>query len=137
MMQTHTAVTFIPINKTGKILMQLRDDGGGKQIPYPNTWNFLGGAVEAGENYLECVIREADEECEMKLKKQQCELIYVYNHDDTVDDQVFVCKVRGYEKVIVHEGREMRWMSLSEIKKLKLAFEQKKIIPQLEKYLKK
>ena len=131
----HTSSTFIPIRSSGEILMQLRDDGGGKKILYPNAWNFLGGAVEDGENHLEAAVREAREECDLELDASHYKLIFVYSHDNTFSDYVYVCEVGESWEPKVNEGRKMRWMKLEEIKKLQLGFEQEKIIPELEKFL--
>jgi 8-oxo-dGTP diphosphatase len=53
----------------GTILMQLRDDGRGTSIPYPNMWNFPGGAVEPDEEPFDAAIREIAEEFEINLAK--------------------------------------------------------------------
>ena len=83
-----TAATCIPISPDGEILLQLRDDGNGKEILYPNMWNFLGGAVEEGETHQVAAIRELEEETGIKINQQSLELIWVYDHDGVVDDHI-------------------------------------------------
>lgn len=133
--EKHTSSTFIPVRQSGEILMQLRDDGNGKIIPYPNMWNFLGGGVEGNESNIEAAVREAKEECNLEVGADSYRLIFVYDHDNTVSDHVYVCDVSSSWEPEMNEGREMRWMKLEEVKNLQLGFEQEKIIPELEKFL--
>lgn len=132
-----TGVTFILLRPLKRILMQLRDDGQGETIRYPNTWVFPGGRKELQEDYLETVIREAKEEFEIDLKPKNCKLLAKhFNEDGVEDDYVFVCRVSNKQIPKLHEGQAMRWMTLSQIKQLDLGFEQKAIIPYIEKHLK-
>ena len=47
--------------------MQLRDGGRGVPIPFPNMWNFPGGAVEPHETPIEGAMREIAEEFEIQI----------------------------------------------------------------------
>ena len=67
MMKPGSAATVLLRRLDGKILMQLRDDGCGEEIPFPNMWNFPGGLVESSETPLEAAIREIKEEFERLL----------------------------------------------------------------------
>lgn len=113
-----SAVTFIIIRPDGTVLMQKRDDGRGKKILYPNMWCFPGGIKEDNEDYMDCVIRKAEEEYNLKLKKKDCKLIHVYNHDETENDHVFLCRIDRNQEPILREGSGMKWMKIKEIKKL-------------------
>ena len=130
-----TGVTFILTRPNGEILMQQRDDGQGRKIPYLNMWCFPGGGREEKEDYLATVVREVLEEYSIELQREQCALIGKYDHDDIVNDNLFVCRVDGTAEPILREGRSMRWMKIQEIEKLSLAWEQNKIIFLLKKYL--
>lgn len=129
--------TFILRKPSGKMLMQLRDDGGGKKIRYPSTWCFPGGKVEEGEAYLDCVIREIKEEYGVSIKKEACHLILTYDHDDSRNDYVYLCEIPEDVEVVCNEGKDARWMMLEEIKQLSLGWEQEKFLLQLEEWLKK
>ncbi|OGN08150.1 MAG: hypothetical protein A2750_03245 [Candidatus Yanofskybacteria bacterium RIFCSPHIGHO2_01_FULL_45_42] len=134
-----SAATFIIIRPDRTILMQKRDDGRGKKIPYPNKWCFPGGAKEDyDKNYVDCVIREAMEEYDLKLKKEDCRLIHVYSHDYTENDHVFLCQIDENQEPMIREGAGMEWMKINKIKKLGpgLAWVQNEIISELEKNLK-
>jgi len=112
----------------GRLLMQLRDDGGGKPIPYPNAWNFPGGHVEPGETPLEAAIREIAEEFEIVLAPENCTEVWRYTHAHAEVDHVFLCRVPTETKPVMHEGAAWAWMTRQEIAGLYLGFEQDKIV---------
>ncbi|GGA24238.1 NUDIX domain-containing protein [Okeania sp. KiyG1] len=56
---------IILLNSNNEILLVLRDDK--NSIPFPNTWNLLGGFIENGELPEECICREIREEIEIEL----------------------------------------------------------------------
>lgn len=130
-------LTFVLLREDGKILMQLRDDGNGKQILYPNTWTIPGGNRELGESDVEGIIREIKEELNLEVSPSECEFIFEFMYDENVRDRVFLCRVKQDVKVELHEGAAIEWMMLRDIKKLKLAFYSEEIIPTLEKILNK
>ncbi len=124
--------TFIILRPDKTILMQLRDNNSKK---YKNMWCFPGGVCDGTEKYINTAIREAKEEYELTLTKENCTLlkrrlklsalIYVY-----------VCNIDDIQTPVLHEGADMKWMNIDEIKQLKLGFRQSCIIPKLDKYLK-
>ena len=132
----HDAVTVILTKPTGEILMQLRDDGNGKSIEYPNMWCFFTGGMDAGESYLEAAVREMKEELELNLDPSKLKLLWTYTHDQTENDYVLVGMVSSDVKPVLHEGADMRWMKLDEIKETPLAFEKDRVIPYIEAYFK-
>lgn len=125
------SATVLLARPDGKLLLQLRDDGGGKPIPYPNTWNFPGGLVEAGETPLEAAIREIAEEFEIVLDPRHCVEVWRYEHAYAAVDHVFLCQVPAETAPVMHEGAAWAWMTLEEIAGLNLGFEQKKIVAQM------
>ncbi|MDP3795465.1 MAG: NUDIX domain-containing protein [bacterium] len=134
-MTERAGVTFIIMRPRGEMLMQLRDDGNGKPIRYPNAWSFPGGAQEDGEAFLHTAIREIKEEYGLKVNEGQCEPLTVYAHDDILGDHVFVCRVNAQARPALYEGAAMQWMTLKEINGIDLAFEQKQLLPLIEAYL--
>lgn len=112
----------------GSFLMQLRDDGNGTPIPFPNMWNFPGGAVAPNEIPIEAVIREMAEEFEISLDPSDCKEIWKYTHDHAASDHIFFCKVSADTEAVLHEGAAYAWMMLSEIAELDLGFDQAKIV---------
>ena len=112
----------------GSILMQLRDDGGGKPIPFPNMWNFPGGTVEIDEQPIDAAVREIAEEFEIAIKATDCEEVWSYAHEHAACDHIFLCPVPAETVPVLHEGAAFAWMTLAEIAKLDLGFEQGKIV---------
>lgn len=112
----------------GTILMQLRDDGGGKRIPFPNMWNFPGGTVEKNERPIDAAVREIAEEFEIAIKPTDCKEIWSYTHEHAACDHIFLCPVPAGTMAVLHEGAAFAWMTLEEIAKLELGFEQEKIV---------
>ena len=129
-------ITFVIVRSDDRILMQKRDDGNGKQIPYPNMWTIPGGDVQDTETHLHAVVREIKEEFKMEIASDQCRFLFSYDHDDVVGEQIFLCHVSDGVQPILHEGAAMQWMVMDEIKKLPLAFEKNKILSQIASNLK-
>ncbi len=132
---TKTGVTFILVKPLGEILLQLRDDGNGKQILYPEMWCFPGGGKKDGETYINTALREAKEEFELDINPAQLVLLTCYDHDNIMNDHVYVCPVPMHCQPKLREGRDMQWGKFPEIKLLSLAWEQHKILKILEDYL--
>ena len=136
------AVTAVFTHPQKGFLMYQRDSGNGRTIPYPNTWSFFGGTLEEidfsgvseeSEAILACLIREMDEELELKLIPSRCNKIHVYEHDSGID-HVFHCPLQGNEDEYckLHEGKQKQWMTLEQIKKLPLAWHQESLLPIIE-----
>ena len=112
--------------------MQLRDNNIQR---YPNMWCFPGGTIEGGEDVLSTIIREAKEEYEVNLESKNCRFLMEYELPYGSIAKVYVCKMDDSQYPKMHEGAEMKWMKIDEIKNFSLAFEQNVIIPYLEKFL--
>lgn len=117
-----------------KLLLQLRDDGRGKDIPYKNMWSFFGGHVELDETPIDTVVREVNEETNFSLTSRDCTLITSYIHD-SFESHVYYCDVKNTGNLVLKEGKDYGWFSLDEIKQLSLAWHQNEILPAIEEYL--
>jgi 8-oxo-dGTP diphosphatase len=128
-------VVFILKNPSNKMLLQLRDS---KSEYYPNQWNFPGGKCEAGEDTKDAIIREAREEYDIDMQKEQCSSLmsYVLPHRP-YSTEVFVCELKDNDQkdMKLKEGADMKWMSLDEIENLQLGFGQEVILPKLKEFL--
>lgn len=129
-----TGVVFILLKPSGKMLLQLRD---GKARDFPNEWCFPGGTKdEEDKNYIETLLRETEEEYNISLKTENCELIFVYDIPGLVENNhVYVCKISEDEKPTMNEGADMKWLTIEKIEKIELAFEQRVFIPKLKDFL--
>ena len=54
------------VNAKGELLLQLRDDK--PEIRFPNHWGVIGGHVEDGETFEDCLVREVSEEIELDAR---------------------------------------------------------------------
>lgn len=135
-----TGVTVALIKPSGKILLQLRDDGNGKKIDYPNMWVFPGGSREGEEEYVETAVREMKEEFDIDIDENSCKLLLVYSFsgdfNDYINHHVYACGVTEDLRPRLQEGDGLRWATLKEIKKIKLAGGENKIIKKIEAYFK-
>jgi len=127
-MTNAVSATVVLQKPDGTILMQLRDDGGGNRIPFPNMWNFPGGAVEPNEQPVDAAIREIAEEFEIAINRADCKEIWSYTHEHASRDHIFLCPVPADTVPIMHEGADWAWMTLAQIADLELGFDQKKIV---------
>ncbi len=129
-----TAATFVLVNDSGDVLLQLRDEHSKR---YPNTWCFPGGTVEPGERELDTVIREVWEEYELHVAPEDCSELLTHDLSYGVSAKVFVCRVRGNQEAKLHEGAAMAWMPLERAEMLHLGFEQNVFLSQLRTALNK
>ena len=83
--------------------MQLRDDGRGIPIPFPNMWNFPGGTVEPHETPLEGAIREISEEFKIQINPMICREIWKYTHEHAATDHIFLCAVPAHTEPVLQE----------------------------------
>jgi len=129
------SATVLLQKPNGTILMQLRDDGGGKRIPFPNTWNFPGGIVERDEQPVDAAVREIAEEFEIAIKPADLKEVWIYTHEHASRDHIFLCPVPAETRPVLHEGAAFAWMTLEEIAGLELGFDQAKIVAHLSRRL--
>lgn len=128
-------VVFILKLPSNEMLLQLRDS---ESEHFPNQWNFPGGKCEAGENTTDTVIREAREEYDIDIKKEQCISLMAYDLPHRpYSTEVFVCELKenDQENIKLKEGADMKWMGMDEIEKLQLGFGQEAILPKLKEFL--
>lgn len=122
-----TGVIFVLI-RDGKILMQQRDENCKK---FPLAWCLPGGARDYDESYEETLIREIKEEYDLDIDISNCK--WIMNAENELD-RVYVCKVSNNQEPKLLEGLSMKWMTITEIEKLELGFNQKNIISRLVEY---
>jgi len=112
------AVSIILLNSKNEVLLFLRDDK--STIPFPNTWDLLGGHIEEGESPEECIRREMDEEIEIKLG--EIKLFKKYEWPDF--DEFIFWKVidLNIPEIDLHEGQRLAYFNRSQLNSTELAF---------------
>ncbi|NES08099.1 MAG: NUDIX domain-containing protein [Okeania sp. SIO2F4] len=115
---------IILFNSDNKILLVLRDNK--ESIPFPNSWNLLGGFIEKGESPEECIRREIREEIEIELgniKFFQKYTVYDREH------YIFWKQINlDLTQVKLNEGQRLAYFSKDELEKYQLAFQCNKIL---------
>ena len=123
-----TGVIFALI-RDNKILMQQRD---GNTDRFPFKWCIPGGEKEENEKWEDTLLREVKEEYNLDIEMNQCKYLMDYNNGL---DKVYVCRINFTQVPKLQEGLAMKWMTIDEIEKLELGFDQGGIIPALKKEL--
>jgi 8-oxo-dGTP diphosphatase len=125
-------VAVIVENRSRKVLLLLRDDKPG--VAFPNTWSLVGGHVERGETPRQAAERELMEEVGLKADLTLWKRYdYLYAPGIVVDQYIYLARVSTEKpKLILGEGREMRFFGNRERRKLAIGFEFEKI---LDEYL--
>ena len=113
-----------------KILMQQRDKNCKK---FPCMWCLPGGGREVNEDFEETLLREVKEEYGIDLDLDNC--IHLMDYNNGANNKVFVCKINSSQDPKLNEGMAMEWMTLDEVSKLKIGFDQGGIISVLRDWL--
>jgi 8-oxo-dGTP pyrophosphatase MutT (NUDIX family) len=99
----------ILVDTDGQLLFQLRDD-----FPYiadPGKLDFFGGGREGNESFLDCVVREVQEEIGFYIAPEQFEFIgrnVGPDHwvpDCILHDEIFLARGVPIERLTITEGR--------------------------------
>jgi len=98
-----------------RVLLRLRDDRA--DLPYPNHWDLIGGAVEHGETIHEAALREIQEE----IALQGVGLEYFSNYPMGTINHVFVAPLSvPVESLVLTEGQRLALVTEDEAQTLAL-----------------
>ena len=113
------AVAAIIVAEDGRYLMQLRDDI--PRIFYPGHWGCFGGAVGAGEEPAQALMRELEEELEMKSNVTEDFVSLDFDLSRLGQKRVFrtyyevAISEAAMSKLVLHEGAAMRLFAGAEL----------------------
>ena len=108
----------IIVNKN-KYLLQLRDVK--KNIAYPNSWGFFGGAFKKHETAESCIARELYEE--LLINSEIISKIYEGYHT-TTKSYIHFFSILPRDKITINnlrEGQNLGWFEKKEIEKMQIA----------------
>lgn len=105
------------INSKNQILIQKRSP---KKKQAPNVWAMTGGSVIKGENSLQTIERETQEELGIKLDRNQIQLIKHYRTGSVWLDTYFIRQDINLHDIVMQEEEvcEVKWATYDEIEKL-------------------
>jgi len=133
------SAAVILISNNNEFLLQQRDDKPG--ITNPGQISCFGGAIETGEQPIDCAMREIKEETTLDLHKQDVKLFGVYGASMKEqgwlgEGHFFVTKGINAEKIQIHEGRGMAKIKLdADLHEYKLTIMTKKVLQDYTKRL--
>lgn len=102
-----------------------------KKEPYKDTLALPGGFIEYNETAEQAIIREVFEETSLKI--QVVDILGVYS-DPQRDPRghvmtiVFISKIHGGKELQGDDAKEIDWVKLKDVDKIKLAFDHSLII---------
>jgi 8-oxo-dGTP diphosphatase len=120
------AYAGIFIIKEGKILLQFRDNS--PNITWPNSWAIFGGGIEKGETPRQAIVRELQEELDLKIENPELVLKNKFKGETRY---TFKQEIKDTSTLKLKEGKEMKFFSKEEILNLK------NTVPSVKKLVKK
>lgn len=115
------AVAAILVLDDGRYVMQLRDPLPG--IFYPGHWGCFGGAVEPGEQPIQALVRELQEELELEVASASEFTRFDFDLSRLGQKRVYrvyfevTIASAAFGQLVLHEGREVRAFSGADILK--------------------
>ena len=129
-MKVRDVTLIVLYNHKKQILLQHRSEDA---KAWPGYWGCFGGGIEDDENLEEAVRRETKEELGYLLLKPKLILTQEskgrYN---TGMRYIFIEEYDPKQRLILGEGQDMKWLSFSEARKLKLSDTSKKVIEYID-----
>ena len=117
--------------KNKKVLVSSRPP---KKI-YSDFWEFPGGKLEINEKDIEALQREMTEELSINISQKKTSLLdhYLYSFNNfIIDIKFFVCR-KWIGEIIPLENQDLKWINLSEMKKIKFLPSNKRILKKIIK----
>lgn len=115
----HLTTFAILVNSENKILLTLRDPH--KRI-YPNVWGHTGGAVQAGENRRQAIVREVFEETGIRAKQEEFVFLWTdVNHAHCSFTDLYLLHTDTLlENIRLQPGEtvDARWVTFAEFEEL-------------------
>ena len=105
-----------PVRPDGKLLLGRKKRGFGD-----SKWNGFGGKIEAGENFLQCAVRELREETGLIAREEDLELVgfldFHFSASPDLDHIGFVYFLRQWQgNVHATEAMEPQWFDPSALR---------------------
>jgi 8-oxo-dGTP diphosphatase len=111
----------ILVDRSGRILLQLRDDI--PTIPFPGMWALPGGMLEPPETPLACIVREMEEELGARIPAAEVAHLMTRTRSYGVEHTFAARYDVPAEEIRLTEGQRVAWFPVHEAVGLGLAYE--------------
>lgn len=113
----HVAVAII-MDQQGRVLLARRPD----HVDFAGKWEFPGGKLESGETIEQALMREIDEELDIRLEKSAIspliQIPFTYPHRQV---HLYCCLCRQYDgQARGREGQQLSWKTVAQLTDLDL-----------------
>lgn len=124
-------VTIVIRNREAKFFLQKRDNK--PEIAYPGAWCFPGGQVEQGEQPVDAMVREIEEELALTVTPEELVFVHEHHYDNTIDHVFFY--IGNQVPDSIREGAGFGFFSLAELHRMELGFHEDELLPRIEQFI--
>jgi 8-oxo-dGTP diphosphatase len=120
-------VTAGILERDGRILIARRKPG----RHMADRWEFPGGKIEPGETPEQSLVRELEEELDLRVRvgRLLCRTVY---EDDGVSLELLVYRVDSFDGTpVLREHGEIRWVAPGELRSFELADSDRRVVEEL------
>ena len=128
------ASVIILVNKEKKVLLQLRDENAPTA---PNKWAFFGGGVHPGEDPYECVLRECQQELDIKLSDPVLIIARCMDHAYFDEEYIYIEPISDgrITRIRQAEGADRGWFTYPQALQLDMVEDKKAILAAVFEYI--
>lgn len=123
---------LILVNDKKQVLLQHRAKDAER---LPNYWAFFGGGLEEGEAPEQTLAREIFEELEYRVANPVRIFDQRFGAKDDTMKYVFVEPYDESQRLVQHEGQDMRWFAFHELDGLLIVDHDKVALEEVREYL--
>lgn len=130
-----TPVNLIILDPNKRVLLVRRAES---EDQFKHCWSIPGGGPKQGETYEEALHREIKEELNCAITNATYFKSYYYKVSPTLEARAayFYGSIKGTIK-LSKEHTEFKWFDFKEIDKLTIAFNQKEILTDFNKHIRR
>lgn len=117
---------IIILTSDNRVLLHLRDDKTG--IAFPNTWCIPGGHLDDGEEPLDCVVRELDEEMQITVRPDEVQHLFSRQRSYGFEHTYWIRRDVDTSAICVTEGRALELHTQDDVSTMHLGYEDNDVL---------